>query len=75
MKLLTYFLFLPVLTFGQVTGLIQGQNGEKLTPLYGAKIKLLSSNDGAITDNDGQFELILPRVLPDTLIISARGYF
>lgn len=75
MKLLTYFLFLPVLTFGQVTGLIQGQNGEKLTPLYGAKIKLVSSNDGAITDNDGQFELILPRVLPDTLIISARGYF
>ena len=75
MKLLYLFLFLPVLTFGQVTGLIQGQNGEKLTPLYGAKIKLLSSNDGAITDNDGQFELILPRVLPDTLIISARGYF
>ncbi len=75
MKLLYFFLFLPVLTFGQVTGLIQGQNGEKLTPLYGAKIKLLSSNDGAITDNDGQFELILPRVLPDTLIISARGYF
>ena len=75
MKLLYLFLFLPVLTFGQVTGLIQGQNGEKLTPLYGAKIKLVSSNDGAITDNDGQFELILPRVLPDTLIISARGYF
>jgi hypothetical protein len=27
-----------------------------------------------ITDEDGQFELVLPRILPDTLIITARGY-
>ncbi|MBG39410.1 MAG: hypothetical protein CL857_05735, partial [Cryomorphaceae bacterium] len=65
MKFLILFLFFPVLTFSQVTGLIQGQNGEKLNPLYGAKVKLLSSNEGAITDKDGQFELILPRMLPD----------
>ena len=75
MKLLYLFIFLPILTFSQVTGLIQGQNGKQLKPLYGAKVKLLSSNEGVITDEDGQFELILPRVLPDTLIISARGYF
>tara|TARA_B100001057_G_scaffold413205_1_gene429707 strand:- start:455 stop:2680 length:2226 start_codon:yes stop_codon:yes gene_type:complete len=75
MKLLYLFIFLPTFTFCQVTGLIQGQNGKQLKPLYGAKVKLVGSNDGVITDDDGQFELILPRVLPDTLIISARGYF
>ena len=75
MKFLILFLLLPIVTFSQVTGLIQGQNGKQLKPLYGAKVKLLSSNEGIITDDDGQFELILPRVLPDTLIISARGYF
>ena len=63
------------MTIGQVTGLIQGQNNRQLKPLYGAKVKLLGSNDGVITNEEGQFELILPRVLPDTLIISARGYF
>lgn len=75
MKILYLFLFLPILTFAQVTGLIQGQNGKQLKPLYGAKVKLLSSNGGVITDEDGQFELILPRILPDTLIITGRGYF
>ena len=75
MKLLYLFIFLPTFTFCQVTGLIQGQNGKQLKPLYGAKVKLVGSKDGVITDDDGQFELILPRVLPDTLIISARGYF
>ena len=75
MKLLYLFILLPTFTFCQVTGLIQGQNGKQLKPLYGAKVKLVGSNDGVITDDDGQFELILPRVLPDTLIISARGYF
>ena len=61
MKFLIPFLFLPIVTFSQVTGLIQGQNGKQLKPLYGAKVKLLSSNEGVITDEDGQFELILPR--------------
>ena len=69
-----FVLFFHIVAFGQVTGLIQGQNGEKLKPLYGAKVKVLATNEGAITDEDGRFDLVLPRVLPDTLIITARGY-
>ncbi|MDG1350631.1 MAG: TonB-dependent receptor [Crocinitomicaceae bacterium] len=74
-RFILLFFILPFIGLGQVTGLIQGQNGEKLKPLYGAKVKLLSSKSGVITEEDGQFELVLPRLLPDTLVISARGYF
>jgi hypothetical protein len=31
----------------QVTGLIQGQNGNELKPIYGAKIKISATNEGS----------------------------
>jgi hypothetical protein len=75
MKFLYLFLFIPLLTFSQVSGLIQGQNGSSLKPIYGAKIKLLGAKTGVISGKDGQFEFILPKTLPDTIVISALGYF
>ena len=61
--------------FAQVNGLVQGNNGEKTEAIYGAKIKLLQAKRGVVTDEEGVFEMVLPKSLPDTLVISARGYF
>ena len=77
MKIFIIFLFL--FTFGvslsQVNGLVQGNNGTKTEPLYGAKVKLLKAKKGVVTDEQGVFEMILPKDLPDSIVISARGYF
>lgn len=61
----------------QVRGIVYGSKGEtdKKETLYGAKVRLLNAKGGAITGEEGKFELILPKDLPDTLIFSARGYF
>ncbi|MEN9304272.1 MAG: hypothetical protein RL264_2701 [Bacteroidota bacterium] len=62
--------------FSQLKGLVQGINEQgKKVPLYGAKIKLLGSQQGTVSKEDGTFELILPKQLPDTLKITAWGYF
>ncbi len=66
----------PFLFQAQLKGLVQGSDSTgKLKPLYGAKIKLKQANTGAISGEDGTFELVLPKMLPDTLIFSALGYF
>ena len=46
----------------------------KKKPIYGAKIKLLQAKTGTISREEGTFELVLPKELPDTLVISAFGY-
>lgn len=43
-------------------------------PVYNAKVRLLRSREGAYTGEDGTFEIILPKLLPDTLVISAEGF-
>ena len=58
----------------QIKGLIQGADGSQKKPLYGAKIKLLQAKTGTVSREDGTFELVLPKELPDTLVISAFGY-
>lgn len=58
----------------QIKGLIQGADGSQKKPIYGAKIKLLQAKTGAVSREDGTFELVLPKELPDTLVISAFGY-
>jgi outer membrane cobalamin receptor len=58
----------------QIKGLIQGADGSQKKPLYGAKIKLLQAKKGTVSREDGTFELVLPKELPDTLVISAFGY-
>ena len=71
---------LCVLSFGvlnaQVKGVVYGSNKKDVkSGIYGAKVKLLKSNIGAITDEDGKFEIILPKDLPDTLVFTAMGYY
>lgn len=68
------FLVASLNSFSQVKGIVFGSNNETKEPLYGAKIKILSSQTGTVTDEEGKFELILPKKLPDTLVISAMGY-
>ena len=58
----------------QIKGLIQGADGSQKKPIYGAKIKLLKAKTGTVSREDGTFELVLPKELPDTLVISAFGY-
>lgn len=66
--------FFSLLCSAQLNGLIQGNNGKKTEPLYGAKVRLLNAQKGVVTDEKGVFEIILPKKLPDTVVISARGY-
>lgn len=65
-------IFLPAQA--QLKGIVIGSNNEKQEPIFNAKIKLLQAKTGAYSKEDGQFELILPKELPDTLVISAIGY-
>ena len=59
----------------QVKGIVYGSDKKEKNPIYGAKIKLLKNNTGVITDEDGKFEIILPKDLPDTMVFSAMGYY
>lgn len=67
--------FITNIGFSQLKGVVYGRllNGKE--QIVGAKIKSLKQNTGVVTDETGQFELILGKDLPDTLVISAFGYF
>lgn len=58
----------------QIKGLVQGADGSQKKPIYGAKIKLLQAKTGTVSHEDGTFELVLPKELPDTLVILAFGF-
>ncbi len=74
------FLLLFALWFGaangQINGVVLGEdsNGKK-EPVYGAKVRLLQSGKREITNESGEFKLILPKELPDTMVVSARGFY
>ncbi len=72
--LVLLFLSVALTSFSQLKGVILGSNDLKREPLIGAKLKLLNSKITAVTNEEGMFEIILPKELPDTLIISAFGY-
>ncbi len=71
--------FLLILTisnsFGQLHGLIQGEDENEKKPIYNAKIRLKNAKTGTLSKEDGTFELSLPKALPDTLIFSANGFY
>jgi outer membrane receptor for ferrienterochelin and colicins len=74
-QILTGFLFmLTTLVNAQMKGIVMGATGVKREPIIGAKLKLLGSREGTQTGEDGKFELVLPKQLPDTLVISAVGF-
>lgn len=71
---LIFFLFISTCSFSQMKGVVHGINNEKHEVLIGAKIRLLHAKVGVTTNEEGQFELILPKELPDTLVVTAFGY-
>ena len=73
--LIFLFLLLCVPVFSQMKGIVYGTNDKGKAPVFGAKLKLLQARTGTITSDGGTFELILPKNLPDTLVISAFGYY
>ncbi len=74
-QILTGFLFmLTTLVNAQMKGIVMGMTGVKREPIIGAKLKLLGSREGTQTGEAGKFELVLPKQLPDTLVISAVGF-
>ena len=58
----------------QIKGVVFGYNNDIKSKIYGAKVKLLGVNRGVITTEEGAFEIILPKELPDTLVFSAMGF-
>lgn len=68
-------LIVSTVSHGQLKGIVFGSNNAKKSPLYGAKVRLLNAKSGAITDEEGKFELVLPKELPDTMVFSAMGYY
>jgi hypothetical protein len=57
-----------------VRGVVYGSDTTKQNTLFGARIETSVSRIQLRTDEDGKFEFILPKELPDTLIVSAVGY-
>lgn len=73
----TIAIALAFISFGamaQLKGTVLGSNGTAQEPIEGAKVYLLGAKAGDITCDAGNFELVLPRTLPDTLVFSALGY-
>lgn len=66
--------FLAASANAQLKGIVLGANETKKEPLFGAKVRLLKSKVGAVTNEEGQFELVLPKDLPDTLVVTAMGF-
>ena len=61
-------------SFAQLKGIVLGTDGTKQTPLKFAVVRLQQNGGKVLTNEQGTFELVLPKELPDTLIISANGY-
>lgn len=70
------FLFFgfPTILIAQINGIVLGNKNNETIPLPYAKIKLVKNQIGIYSDLDGKFELVLPKELPDMLVISADGY-
>jgi len=66
---------LSYLGFSQIQGIVFGSEDGKRKQLEQVQIKLVQADIGTTTDEQGRFELILPRELPDTLVISAYGFY
>ena len=61
--------------FSQMKGVVYGVGQNEKEEIKGATLKLLTNPIQVITNEHGEFEMTLPKTLPDTLVISAEGYF
>lgn len=76
MKIIYLILFLLMCSNAnaQLQGIVFGQKNGKKTPLKGARVTLLNDKTTVLSEENGRFELILPKILPDTLVISCKTY-
>lgn len=68
------FCLLSIQLNAQLKGVVLGSDNNTKEPIFGAKVKLLKNSMGVTTDEDGKFEMILPKDLPDIMVITAFGY-
>jgi outer membrane receptor protein involved in Fe transport len=75
-KLIAFALFIccGMVCNAQIKGLVQGLESATKKPISLAKVRLLQAKTGVLTKEDGTFEIVLPKTLPDKLIISAVGF-
>lgn len=73
--LIVLFAAISQLVSAQLQGIVFGTEDGKRSPLEQARIQLKQAGTGTTTGENGRFELILPRELPDILIISAVGFY
>lgn len=69
-----HFLCSGISSNAQIKGLVQGFESGTKKPISLAKVRLANAKTGVLTKEDGTFEIVLPKTLPDTLIISAIGF-
>ena len=76
MKILVVIVFTFSISYSnsQLKGTVFGTNQKKKETLIGATVRLLNTKTGTFSDAEGRFELILPKELPDTLVIQMNGY-
>lgn len=68
------FVLLSSGAMAQINGIVIGSSEGVQEPIFGAKILLLNAKTGTNTHDNGTFDLILPRSLPDTMVFSAPGF-
>ncbi|MCO4815495.1 MAG: carboxypeptidase-like regulatory domain-containing protein, partial [Flavobacteriales bacterium] len=61
-------------SYSQVKGIVYGKTSNSKKAIFGARIHIINANLNVLTDEDGKFEIRLPKNLPDTMVFSARGY-
>lgn len=61
-------------SFSQIQGVVFGIKEGRKIPIKQAKIELRQNHTTAYTDEKGRFELVLPKELPDWMIVTANGY-
>lgn len=69
-----FFLLIISVSQAQLQGIVFGVKDGAKIPLNQAKVILRGAKQHVYTGENGRFELILPKELPDVLVISARGY-
>ena len=72
--LFVWMILLTGWSSAQLRGIVMGSQNGSIDPIWGAKVYLLKAKEGAVANESGEFELILPKDLPDTLIIKATGF-
>lgn len=78
MKIIISIIWIAISSFAvnaQLNGIVLGSDNNKQTPIYGAKIQFLQSDVKAITSEEGKFSIILPKILPDTMVVKAMGFY